>query len=95
VTKSDFTARVVGRRGRETPAEQRFKLAVIRLVLQNEYPSPGNIERALGRHVTHNINGRECRWRREVMTAMGWTYHADTALIGRTTQAFTPPEDWA
>lgn len=49
-------------------AEGRFKAAVRRLVRLNTYPSPGAINRQLGRDLydgrpNHNINGRECRWR--------------------------------
>jgi hypothetical protein len=55
-------------------AESRFKLVVFSLVYFGFYPSPGRIERWLGHHVRHNLNGRECKWREEVLTSFGWTH---------------------
>ncbi len=70
-------------------AEREFKHAVMALVACKEYPSPARVNRVLGHGVTrrlamgehssipvkwsNNLNGRECRWRREVCKEIGFT----------------------
>lgn len=53
-------------------AEREFKHAVMTLVACKTYPSPRQIQRILGHKVTDNINGRECRWRREACKEIGF-----------------------
>jgi hypothetical protein len=65
-----------------TSAEARFKVAVVELVAQGVYPSPGAINHRLGRDLyngkpSHNINGRECRWRREVCAELRFVLNSD------------------
>ena len=57
-----------------TPAERRFKLALVEVILDGQYPSPANVYRQLGRGVRphRDMNGRECRWREEVFYVLGW-----------------------
>ena len=57
-----------------TPAEREFKHAVMSIVACKTYPSPRAIRRVLGRMSgqVHNINGVECRWRREVCKEIGF-----------------------
>jgi hypothetical protein len=58
-----------------TEAEFDFKCAVIDLIDEGTYPSPTAITAILPRRqVTHNLNGREVRWRAEILTALGWVY---------------------
>lgn len=80
-------------RSEKTAAERAFKVVVIKLVSNGIYPSSGQIEKFLGRKVSHNLNGRECRWRSQVLTELGWTY------VGRETEgsgrpSWTPPPPW-
>lgn len=46
-------------------AEWTFKHACRVLIQRRVHPTPGKIQVELGRRVSHNINGRECRWLRE------------------------------
>lgn len=55
-------------------SEAEFKSAVEAIVDRGEYPSPGRIERELGQPITHNLNGRRCRWREQVLQSRGWTH---------------------
>lgn len=60
-----------------TRAEKQFKTIVRRLVDRGVYPGPTAINRArLGTHAgqENNINGRECRWRRETLLELGFFY---------------------
>lgn len=55
-------------------AEARFKAAVLALVWQGIYPGPVQIRRELGRpDGSQTINGRQTRWRAELLRALGWT----------------------
>ena len=51
-----------------SPAEKRFKLVVTALMQAGIYPSPTRVTELLGgsRRKSNNLNGQECRWRREV-----------------------------
>lgn len=75
-----------------TTAEARFKAAVRAIIGRGEYPSPGAIQREQGRTVTHNVNGRETRWRSEVLLASGWrrVEGADSKQSGRTWEEPSP-----
>jgi hypothetical protein len=55
-----------------SPAEHEFKLAVCDLILRGIHPGPTKINCLLGRsHRRNEINGRESRWRREIMHVFG------------------------
>ena len=62
-----------------TPAEERFKAAVCRLVAAGVYPAPKAIRQALGLETWRRLSGgyvldgRQTRWRREVLRLAGWT----------------------
>lgn len=60
-----------------TPAEIQFKMAVLNVVHYGKYPSVTRINIEIGRdHVCrkmNNLNGRECRWRREICKEIGFT----------------------
>lgn len=43
-----------------------FKVIVRDLLYREVYPSPGNIQKKLGRTVTHSLNSQEIKWRDEV-----------------------------
>ena len=49
----------------KTPAEIRFKAAVTITLAFEVYPGPATLRYMLG-GAGHNLNGRECRWRKEV-----------------------------
>jgi hypothetical protein len=65
-------------------AETRFKLVVLTLVNLGIYPGPQAVRKALGRGWRsprsasaecpggRTLNGRETRWRRELLTGLGW-----------------------
>lgn len=56
-------------------AEEKFKDVIRAIVLASQYPSPMIILAALGdTRRRHNLNGRQCRWRAEILREMGWTY---------------------
>lgn len=58
-----------------TPAEQKFKEAVYQLIDDLRYPGPVPILKIIGRSTArHSLNGRECRWRDQVLTGLGWKY---------------------
>ena len=60
--------------------EQRFKNAVRWVVeVEGKYPSPTAILSALEspRVASHNLSGKECKWRAEALTELGWTYLAE------------------
>jgi hypothetical protein len=67
-------------------AEKQFKTIVEKLIDRGVYPGPTAINNArLGTHgagQTNNINGRECRWRREVLLKKGFFYE-DPLVSGR------------
>jgi hypothetical protein len=50
-----------------TPAEERFKNIVRSLHERGIYPGPTAINIELRGHKSNHINGRETKWRREVM----------------------------
>lgn len=57
-----------------TPAEATFKGAVRGLVADGIYPGPVQIRRRLGRSPgSQTINGRQMRWRADVLLELGWT----------------------
>jgi hypothetical protein len=72
-----------------TRAEMRFKCVVALLLSVDMYPSPGRIEYTLGRRVKHNLNGRQCRWREEYLTSIGWAH--DSRQRYRIGVSFRPP----
>ena len=72
-----------------TSAEMRFKCAVAALLSVGVYPSPGRIEYTLGRRVKHNLNGRQCKWREEYLTEIGWVH--DSKQRYRIGVSFRPP----
>ena len=43
-----------------------FKNVVQFLLYMERYPSPKAIQETLGRPITHDLNGKECKWRDEV-----------------------------
>ena len=52
--------------------EERFKKLVHNLYVRHGlYPRPTLLHLILHDHTSHNLNGREARWRREVMTKLG------------------------
>ena len=52
----------------------RFKSVVVALVREGIYPSPTAIRLRLGRlQGCRSINGSETRWRRQILTELGWT----------------------
>ena len=61
------------------PAEERFKNVVRYLVQEGVYPSPKAIRLEISddgyrSRQLHNLNGRECRWRVEVLEELGWVH---------------------
>lgn len=77
-----------------SPAEIRFRVIVVILVARGVYPGPAAIRKALGTHETcgsslqHSLNGRECRWREDVLVRNGWTW------TGERPRSWQPPESW-
>ncbi len=63
-----------------TLAKMKLKLAVRRLIRDGVYPSPRMIDRELNRVTRNNLNGRDCRWREEVLRELGWTHVNDYSL---------------
>jgi hypothetical protein len=53
-------------------AEDMFKHAVTYLIGVEIYPSPRALNQLIHGHTSDNINGRECRWRREVCHELGF-----------------------
>jgi hypothetical protein len=54
--------------------EEVFKAAVKVLVDAGVHPSGPRIRRELGRaEMSGMLNGEETRWRRELLTSLGWT----------------------
>lgn len=61
-------------------AEEKFKYAVRKLIAENRYPSPKQIRLFQGdmhfawhwptRPLSRELNGRECRWRDEVLLTL-------------------------
>lgn len=97
-------------------AELKLKLSVLGLVCRGTYPSPravrlaledcreaGGLPRRAPPPQLNNLNGRECRWRDEVLTRLGWTHW--TALGPRRgdppnmrrdrKRSWTAPDWWA
>lgn len=52
-------------------AEQKFKRIVNRIIDHGVYPGPTVINIEVHGRKHNNLNGRETRWRREVMNARG------------------------
>lgn len=59
-----------------TPAEMKFKRMVNSLIDFGIYPSGGIILPLVGR-VGRKLNGREMRWREQVLIARGFTYDGE------------------
>mgnify|MGYP001570453907 CR=1 FL=1 len=57
-----------------SPTVRKFNTAVFDLLSRGIYPSPGKIEAKLGHRVRHNLNGRECKWREQVLLSEGWSH---------------------
>jgi hypothetical protein len=80
-----------------TPAETRFKEVVAELAASGVYPSPNAIRKALGRPSRSDrnggdvLNGRETRWRRQVLYERGWTEKPLRIGVRRPRFAWTPP----
>ncbi len=79
--------------GQRVTAETRYKAIVTDLIDAGIKPTPGRISYCLDRdssslHSTGGIshNGRETRWRREVMLEHGWTQSYESQW------KWTPPE---
>lgn len=51
----------------KSTSEHNFKCAIMDLLHAGIYPSPGEIQRHMGRVVSNNLSGKQCQWRREVM----------------------------
>ena len=74
-----------------TPAEGRFKSAVLALVWDGVYPGPVQITRRLGHErPCQTINGREMTWRAEVLRELGWTARR---WPHRRRHTWVPPQD--
>lgn len=58
-----------------TAAERKFKRAVVALILEGAYPGPQRLNRLVHGHSCRNINGRECRWRREICHQIRFPLH--------------------
>lgn len=54
-----------------TPAEERFKNCVKSLWDRGIYPGPTAINIELRESQSNHLNGRETKWRREVMKELG------------------------
>jgi hypothetical protein len=62
----------------KTPAEDRFKAAVVSLIVAGVYPSPTPVCQALGwTRRRRELNGREAQWRIEALEGVGWVRRAD------------------
>jgi len=54
--------------------ERTFKEAVQNILVRGEHPSGARIRRELGRPILSGmLNGDETRWRRELLSSLGWT----------------------
>lgn len=62
-------------------AERLFKHAVMVLVACKTYPSPAQIYRLLckSKRRLGGLNGRECRWRREICDEIGFVLRGKKA----------------
>lgn len=61
-------------------AEDLFKQVVQVITEVGGYPSPKAILTSLGsKGRRRNLSGRQCRWREEVLTQLGWTHRGDTS----------------
>lgn len=54
-----------------TKAEEKFKQTVRDLHKEGIYPGPTILNERLHGHRSNSINGRETRWRREIMKELG------------------------
>lgn len=50
---------------------ERFREAILLLWKTGQYPSPTALNLQLHGRRSNNLNGRESKWRREAMTALG------------------------
>lgn len=79
-------------------AETVFKLTVRYLVQEGIYPAAKACFRYLGYdHWWHrdSLNGRQCRWREEVLEELGWTYVGVHVRKGRwSARSWDPPVGW-
>lgn len=66
--------------------EVRFKKATLGVVEKDEYPSPKRIKGSLGRPTHGTLNGRETRWRNELLLELGWTRPAHDGPAGTFTR---------
>lgn len=53
-------------------AENRFKAAVLHLIMEGIYPGPQALNDYIFMHRGRNINGRSCKWRREICKDIGF-----------------------
>jgi hypothetical protein len=59
-------------------AKEKFQRVVEDLVSEGVYPSPKAILSILvGETKRHSLNGRQIRWRTEVLERRGWTRHPE------------------
>lgn len=65
------------------PAEEKFKQIVRDLVALEIYPSPAAIMRQYNHQQVnnHNLNGRQVRWRAQVLQELGWKYLANPSKL--------------
>lgn len=78
-----------------TVAEAAFKATVRTLVTVGIYPGPVQIRRALGRRDgSQTINGRQMRWRGEVLSALGWTDRFAGRRWRGERHRYIPPTGW-
>lgn len=53
-------------------AEDRFKSSVLYLIAMGIYPSPQELNERMFMHRRKTINGRSCKWRREICKEIGF-----------------------
>lgn len=75
-----------------TQSEYLFKKVVGELVSEGVYPSPMAILRVLPpyRMGSHNLSGRQCKWRAEVLTKLGWKHSS----LRKRARSWAPPPGW-
>ncbi len=71
-----------------TLAEDRLKRAVVELIAAGVYPGTVAVCRRLGfSRLRPDLNGREMRWRAEVLEAAGWRHETEGS------RSWSPPPE--
>jgi len=60
-----------------TTRAEKVETAIRAVVAAGFYPSAMHIQRALGEHVTYNLNGRDLRVRDHVLPKLGYVRQTD------------------